>query len=121
MYNNQYYPSGNNYVNYAPPADERIWDQSKAAAEAYLVAPGGFVRLWDSNRNVFYEKRADASGRPLPLDTFEYTRISPVQATNNDNSINECQAQIDAILKRIEALEKERGNVKQSDADVTEV
>ena len=34
--------------------DERIWVQGKNAAEAYLVAANGFVRLWDSNGQVFY-------------------------------------------------------------------
>lgn len=33
--------------------DERIWVQGKNAAEAYLVAANGFVRLWDSNGQVF--------------------------------------------------------------------
>lgn len=55
------------------PTDERIWVQGQNAAEAYLVAANGFVRLWDSSKPVFYEKRADASGRPS-MEMFEYKR-----------------------------------------------
>lgn len=54
------------------PQDEKLYVASKAAAEAYYVVPNGFVRLWDSNRNVFYEKRADANGRLFPMQSFVY-------------------------------------------------
>jgi len=54
--------------------DERIWVQSEQAAEAYLVAPSSFVRLWDSNKPIFYEKRADATGKPFPMEIYEYSR-----------------------------------------------
>lgn len=53
--------------------DERIWVQGQGAAEAYLVAPNSFVRLWDSQAPIFYEKRADQTGRPF-LEVFEYKR-----------------------------------------------
>lgn len=58
----------------APQAaqDDRIWVASESAAEAFLVAANGFVRLWDSNKPVFYEKRADVNGRPMPLVAYEY-------------------------------------------------
>lgn len=61
--------------NSAPPQstqDDRIWVASESAAEAFLVAANGFVRLWDSNKPVFYEKRADMNGRPMPLVAYEY-------------------------------------------------
>ena len=35
------------------------------SAEAYLVAPNGFVRLWDANKPMFYEKRADALSKKI--------------------------------------------------------
>lgn len=52
--------------------DDKIYVASKAAAEAYYVVPNGFVRLWDSNKNTFYEKRTDANGRVLPLQEYDY-------------------------------------------------
>lgn len=52
--------------------DDRIWVASESAAEAFLVAANGFVRLWDSNKPIFYEKRADMNGRPMPLVAYEY-------------------------------------------------
>ena len=32
--------------------DERIWVQNETSAEAYLLAPNGFARLWDSSTNL---------------------------------------------------------------------
>lgn len=83
-----------------PSQDERIWVQGEDAARAYLVVANGFVRLWDSTRSVFYEKRADGTGRPF-METYEYSKIiqedKPV-----DNSLKD---EIEALKKRIEALE----------------
>lgn len=53
--------------------DDRIWIANESAANAYMVAANGFVRLWDSSQPVFYEKRADASGKPYPMVTYEYS------------------------------------------------
>lgn len=55
-----------------PPQDDRIWVASESAAEAFQMVPNGFVRLWDSNKPIFYEKRADMNGRPMPLVAYEY-------------------------------------------------
>ena len=105
--------------NYQPTADERIWVQSQIAAESYLVAPNGFVRLWDANRPMFYEKRADASGRPYPLEVYEYKKAIP-QITQEEvinANTDELKEQIEALTQRIEALETKRGvkNAKQPD------
>lgn len=54
------------------PQDDRIWVASESAAEAFQMVPNGFVRLWDSNKPIFYEKRADINGRPMPLVAYEY-------------------------------------------------
>ena len=53
------------------PIDEKIWVTGEEGANAYLVARGEFVRLWDDKDNIFYEKEADASGRPT-LRTYRY-------------------------------------------------
>jgi hypothetical protein len=90
--------------------DERIWVASQAAAEAYIVAPNGFVRLWDSNNPVFYERRCDATGKPYPTVAYEYKvrNTTPqeapqavVQAVNNTEYDNK----IKALEERIQALE----------------
>lgn len=107
------------------PHDERIWVQNETSAEAYLLAPNGFARLWDSSTNRFYEKRADATGRPLPMDIYEYSRVLPKSATSNEEvnnlPIEEINERFDAITQRIEALEKAKKgvvkNAKQSDTD----
>lgn len=109
---------GYNYQNnYQIPTDERIWVQNQQAAEAYLVVPNSFVRLWDSQKPVFYEKRADATGRPLPLDVYSYQKIEPVSASNSITQGNELEKQIKALNERILALEKELGYEYKSDTD----
>lgn len=79
--------------------DERIWVANAQAAEAYPMAPGSFVRLWDSNEPVFYEKRSDINGRLFPMEIYEYKKRVFEQA-------NPYQTQLDEMKARIEALEK---------------
>ena len=86
--------------------DERIWVQGQGAAEAYLVAPNSFVRLWDSQQAVFYEKRADQTGKPY-MDVFEYKRKGaqePLKA-ETENNVPDYMKEIESLKKRIKALE----------------
>lgn len=89
--------------------DERLWVQGEGAAQAYLVAPNSFVRLWDSQKNVFYEKRADQNGRPY-METFEYSKrgsSQPAQSASMPSVDNSYVERIEALESRIAALEKE--------------
>lgn len=89
--------------------DERIWVQNRGAADSYLMAPNSFVRLWDSQRPVFYEKRSDASGRPS-MEVYEYKQMvveENLQPVGNSD-------RLDAIERRLAALE---GRQHESDAD----
>lgn len=83
-----------------PNSDERIWVQSEAQAEMYLVAPSSFVRLWNINEPIFYEKSCDAMGRPMPMVTYRYEKI-----TNTTNETNALLDKLDALEVRINALE----------------
>ena len=103
-------------------SDERIWVQGKNAAEAYLVAANGFVRLWDSNGQVFYEKRADASGRPC-METYEYKRLGaelPKTGTESKSSVNDYSKEIDSLKVRLAALEKRLNDGGRANANVSE-
>ena len=110
------------YQNQNQPAqDERIWVQNQMAAEAYLVAPNGFVRLWDASKPVFYEKRADVTGRPMPLDVYKYEKTS-IQANLSDNSTIDYRNELDGLMRRVEALEKGLKNANaESNTDDTNV
>ncbi len=84
-YNNFYQPMGYRQ-SAAPmppqmpqPQEETLYVPNQQAAEAYLMAPNSYVRLWDSNLPVFYEKRTDMQGRPLPIKRFEYREVAEVQ------------------------------------------
>lgn len=103
-------------------SDERIWVQGKNAAEAYLVAANGFVRLWDSNGQVFYEKRADASGRPC-METYEYKRLGaelPKTESENKSSVNDYSKEIDSLKARLAALEKRLNDGGRANASISE-
>lgn len=98
--------------------DERIWVSSASAAEAYLMTPNSFVRLWDSNQPVFYERRTDAQGRPYPMDTFRYAR------EDNTARNNTMQSNYDDRFRKLEMrlseIERSIGggqNVSESNAN----
>ena len=97
--------------------DERIWVSSPAAADAYLMAPNSFVRLWDSSRPVFYEKRSDASGRPY-MEVYEYSR-KDMQAQEKAPATDYTD-RFKSIEERLSALERSRNesDENQPDADV---
>lgn len=107
--------------------DERIWVQGEAGANAYLVAPNSFVRLWDSQASVFYEKKADASGRPT-TDVYEYTLRSAQKVQNGPETASlsiSLTEQIKGLEKRIDALEnrevKKDAKKSKSTTDDSEV
>ena len=97
--------------------DDRIWVANYTQAEAYFVVPNGFVRLWDSNQPVYYEKRCDSTGRPLPMEIFDYHRretssqqeapgaqaVQPVQAVPETN--NNYEKRIKELEERVKDLE----------------
>lgn len=58
------------------------WVQGEAAARAFQVNPGGKVLLLDSEKDVFYIKSIDASGRPFSFRTFEYKEVFPETSRN---------------------------------------
>ena len=122
MYDSRYYPQQiypqqtypqQAYQNYgmqqAAPQNDKIFVANQMAADAYLVAPNGYVQLWDSSRPVFYEKRADAQGRYYPLEVYEYKRVEAgsVLPTND----------IEELSKRVERLEHMLEGGKQHDAN----
>lgn len=83
--------------------DDRIWVASESAAEAFLVAANGFVRLWDSNKPVFYEKRADMNGRPMPLVAYEYKIRDAAAAPEAVNT--DFEKRLSALEDKIKAME----------------
>ena len=81
------------------PNNTFYWVQGRAAAEAFLVAPGNSVILMDSNEPVLYYKSADASGRYLPMETYDL-----VKRTAAVEPVHTQQPQIDtsSFVKRDE-------------------
>ena len=84
------------------PQDDRIWVASESAAEAFQMVPNGFVRLWDSNKPIFYEKRADMNGRPMPLAAYEY-KIRDAAAPEAVNP--DFEKRLSALEDKMKAME----------------
>lgn len=97
-----------------PMQDERIWVSSYQAAESYLVAPNSSVRLWDSSKPAFYEKRADASGRLFPIEIYEYKKKSQEVEMESQEA-----DRYEELKKRIDDIERRLKN--ESDSDDTAV
>lgn len=76
--------------------EEKIWVQGEDAAKDYLVTANGFVRLWDSNTNRFYEKRADGSGRPS-MEIYEYKKIEEEKEPQFEDRMKELELRIAAL------------------------
>ena len=69
----------------APVQEETLYVPNEQAAESYLMAPNSFVRLWDANLPVFYEKRTDQQGRPFPMKKYSYQEAAePVRDEPKD-------------------------------------
>ncbi len=85
------------------PQDDRIWVASESAAEAFQMVPNGFVRLWDSNKPIFYEKRADMNGRPMPLVAYEYKIRDAAAAPEAVNP--DFEKRLSALEDKIRAME----------------
>lgn len=88
-------------------SDERIWVQDENQANAYLVAPNSFVRLWDVRGGTFYEKKTDAMGRPYPMEIYEYRR-KIMDNTEIPNLPKDFTEDINKILARLDALENKK-------------
>lgn len=101
---------------YQPPRqqDDKIYVPNETAAEAYLVAPGSSVTLWDSNAPVFYVKQSDVTGRQFPTIKYEYH-----QMTENSNKGNAYEDRIAALEQWRESFESKK-KVKRNDAESNE-
>ena len=89
--------------------DDRIFVASEAAAEAYLVTAGGFVRLWDSSKPFYYEKSADMSGRQFPMKKFRYEEY---HSQEQNPTMPDYEARLKAIEDRLTACENRKSKRK---------
>ncbi|MCQ2507286.1 MAG: hypothetical protein MJ097_00695 [Dorea sp.] len=105
--------------------DDKIFVQGELSAQAYLVAPNSFVRLWDSTQNVFYEKRADQTGRPY-MEVYEYKKRDNLTAqpvSNNshaidyEDKINALSKEISTLRGKIEALERKGADINDAESN----
>lgn len=94
--NYQYYPQVQN--------NGLVWVQGESGAKSYMVPANGTALLMDSETDQFFIKSTDASGMPLPLRTFKYAEITPVNAPKND---------FNSKVEEIYVTKEELANFKQ--------
>lgn len=98
-------------MNYGYQNNGVNWVQGEAGARAWLMGANSTVLLMDSERPAFYIKQTDQYGMPMPLRTFTYTettqgaQIGTLPTTKGESSYKDMEGKIDALTKRIEALE----------------
>ena len=84
----------------------------------YFVTPNNAVILMDSEKQVFYIKQTDATGKPI-IKTADYAfRDEEKKADDKkdlDDKLSALQGDVDDLKKQIETLKK--GRKKNEDAE----
>lgn len=104
-----------------------IWVGSKMEADAFLVAPGSAVALWDSNNPVVYLRQADSTGKPstkvydlVERDSQPKQQTAPQIDLSNYITIDAAEEMIERRVNEIltERLKKPaKGTVKKEDTE----
>lgn len=84
--------------NYGNQQNGMTWVQGEAGANAYQVMAGQVAVLFDSTRQVFYIKSVDASGKPNPLETYDYTKHADAVQEKPDMSQYVTKEELQQIL-----------------------
>lgn len=92
--------------------EETLYVPNEQAAEAYLMAPNSFVRLWDANQPVFYERRTDPQGRPYPMEKYTYTKVTnaPVEEQKDLKAQFVTREEFNALMAKLEPKKGEKKN-----------
>lgn len=118
QYSQQFQPPQQSSQTQQQNSGSIIWVQGEAGAKAYPVAPGNSVLLMDSENPYLYVKATDATGRPLPMETYELVKrdaqqfpISTTPATVTTNPVtkedlmqyvkeSELEAKVQELIKK---------------------
>lgn len=83
-----------------PQPNTFVWVSGEQAARSYPIAPGATVLMMDSEAQTFYIKKADASGRPFPLEIYDFApRAMQQQAAPQTESNFVKMEDIDRIVE----------------------
>ena len=95
-----------------PVQEETLYVPNEQAAEAYLMAPNSFVRLWDANQPVFYERRTDPQGRPFPMEKYTYSKATnaPVSEPKDLTAQFVTREEFNALIAKLEPKKGEKKN-----------
>lgn len=93
-YNNPYQPRQNFNNQYA-------YVNGIEGAKAYLMNPNQTILLMDSDQPIFYLKTSNGLGQ-ASIRIFEFKEV--LQSSNNNQSYA-LKSDIEAIMRRLEALE----------------
>ncbi len=98
-------------MNYGYQNNGVNWVQGESGARAWLMGANSTVLLMNSEAPQFFIKQTDQYGMPMPLRTFTYTevtqgaQIGTLPTAKEESSYKDLEGKIDALTKRIDALE----------------
>lgn len=96
-----------------------VWIYDETEISNYPIAPNNAVRFWIANKPVFYEKSADATGKPT-LKIYDYTeRISkPSDSASNSNDKLPAYATKDELGVVVDAVKGYNDVLKRMQTDI---
>ena len=92
--------------------EDTLYVPNEQAAEAYLMAPNSYVRLWDANQPIFYVKRTDAQGRPYPMEKYTYQKAAerPVEEPKDLTAQFVTREEFEALRAKLEPKKGDKKN-----------
>lgn len=102
------------------PQISNVWIYDPSEIPNYPVAPNNAVRFWIANKKVFYEKSADATGKPT-LKVFDYseraeTASDGVSASSDKLPAYATKDELNAVVGVVKGFDELLGSIK-SDID----
>lgn len=102
------------------PQISNVWIYDPSEIPNYPVAPNNAVRFWIANKKVFYEKSADATGKPT-LKVFDYSERAETASDGVSTSDSKLPAyatrdELSAVVGVVKGFDELLGSIK-SDID----
>ena len=100
-----------------PTQISNVWIYNESEVSGYPVAPNNAVRFWIANKPMFYEKSADATGKPT-VKVFDYKERdqSASDAVTEQNAEYATKSDLSAVVGVVKGFDELLSSIK-SDVD----
>jgi transglutaminase/protease-like cytokinesis protein 3 len=102
-----------------PQQISNVWIYDESEIANYPIAPNNAVRFWIANKPVFFEKSADATGKPT-LKVYDYTERAekPSDASSTKNASSPQYATKDELGVVVNAVQGYSDVLKRIQSDI---